>query len=65
MAISGIKILEIAEGSPAEKLGLRPGDRILAVNGHDVSDELALKFFLAEDAADLHIQRPTGARKRF
>jgi carboxyl-terminal processing protease len=35
----GPAIVGVFEGSPAEKAGLRPGDRILAVDGMDVTGE--------------------------
>jgi putative radical SAM enzyme (TIGR03279 family) len=58
MAAKGIKILKVEEGSPAERLGLLPGDRILTVNGHNVTDELALRFYLSEERVDLRVHRP-------
>jgi putative radical SAM enzyme (TIGR03279 family) len=65
MAIRGISILEVEAGSFAEELGLKPGDRIITVNGHEVPDELALKFYLSEESVDLYVQRPQGAKKHF
>jgi NifB/MoaA-like Fe-S oxidoreductase len=61
----GIKILEVEAGSPAESIGLRPGDRILTVNGHAISDELALKFYLSEGDIDLGVHRPTRGERHF
>ncbi len=65
MAARGIKILEISKGSAAERIGLRPGDRILTVNGHEVADELALKFYLSEELVDLWVRRSSGGEKHF
>ena len=60
MKARGIKILEIESGSAADAIGLRPGDRILAVNGHEVSDELALRFYLSEEQVEVCVRRSSG-----
>jgi putative radical SAM enzyme (TIGR03279 family) len=65
MAAKGIRILEVRQGSTADALGMVPGDRIMAVNGHEVSDELDLKFYLSEDLMDLYIQRAQGKFRHF
>jgi putative radical SAM enzyme (TIGR03279 family) len=65
MARSGIRILEVAEGSLGMELGLRAGDEVLSVNGHPIGDELALKFHLADEAVELEIRRPDQAVECF
>jgi putative radical SAM enzyme (TIGR03279 family) len=65
IAKKGIRVLEIAEGSAAEDAGLVPGDRILSINGHEVPDELALRFYLSEESVDLYVQRANGSHKHF
>ncbi len=57
MARSGIKILEVKEGSVGRTLGLSPGDEILSVNGHPVADELALKFHLADEIVEVEVRK--------
>lgn len=56
----GIKILEVGKGSAAEDAGLVPGDRILEADGHEITDELALRFYLANDTVDLFVHRMGG-----
>ena len=56
----GIKILVVEKGSAAEKTGLLPGDRILEADGHEITDELALTFYLAGETADLLVRRTDG-----
>lgn len=34
--LNGLKVVEVAKGSPAEKSGIRPGDRVLGLNGSKV-----------------------------
>ncbi len=60
MAKRGIKIREVEAGSAAGAAGLAAGDEILAVNGHPVPDELALKFHLAEGPAELEVRKAGG-----
>jgi len=43
----GAIISEIVHGSPAQKAGMKNGDLILAVNGHEVADVASLRFRLA------------------
>jgi putative radical SAM enzyme (TIGR03279 family) len=60
MGRNGIRIEEVERGSPAERLGLVPGDEILAVNGRPIPDELSLKFHLAEESVDIEIRKSNG-----
>ncbi len=62
MAAKGIEILEVESGSAAEQLGFKPGDLILTANGHEVTDELALQFYLSEESVDLRVQRSDGIK---
>jgi len=62
---TGINILEIVPGSAAERIGLEPGDRLLTVNGHEITDELALRFYLhAEERAVIRWRHAGGAIRR-
>jgi putative radical SAM enzyme (TIGR03279 family) len=60
MAKKGIRIHKVEKRSAAGKAGLMPGDIILAVNGREVEDELALKFYLSEERVDLFIRGSSG-----
>jgi Do/DeqQ family serine protease len=43
----GVIVEKIYEDGPADHAGLRPGDVVMAVDGHDVEDAQALRFRLA------------------
>lgn len=63
MTPNGTKITNVRRGSVAEKAGLSPGDRILEANGHPTGDELALRFYLAENRLKLRVQKTDGVQK--
>jgi putative radical SAM enzyme (TIGR03279 family) len=60
MPKKGIRLLEVARGSIAERIGLIPGDTILSANSHDLIDELALKFHASGGRVDFHVRRQNG-----
>jgi Do/DeqQ family serine protease len=43
----GAIIAQVDPGSPAEKAGLKAGDLILSISGHDIADRAALDYRLA------------------
>jgi phosphoserine phosphatase RsbU/P len=55
-------IRSVYEGSPAERAGLKPGDRILEINGHQLENDYYLGDVWAKhrpgDAVELTIKRP-------
>ena len=44
-------------GSPAAKTGIRPGDRLLEVNGHPVADAIDVQYHAAEETVRLTWKR--------
>ena len=54
---SGVEIEEIQKGSIAEKAGLHAGDRLIAINGHEVRDDIDLMFYGNEPRLKLLIKR--------
>ena len=47
----------IAAGSLVAEMGLRPGDEVLAVNGHPVEDVIDVQFYAAEDEVEIICRR--------
>ncbi len=62
MKAKGLSIRGVEAGSPAEALGLAAGDEILSVNGNPAPDELALKFYLADEQVRLEVRKADGTR---
>ena len=60
MGRGSIRIAEVERASLGEQLGLAPGDEILTINGHSITDEIALKFHLAADHALIEVRKAQG-----
>lgn len=54
--MSGV-VAAVEPSSLAARLGLRPGDELLAVNGHPVRDVIDVRFYAAEEHLRLDIRR--------
>jgi putative radical SAM enzyme (TIGR03279 family) len=63
MPKKGLKILAVEAGSVAEEIGLVPGDQILAVDGFEIPDELALQFRLSEDSVEIIVRKVNGTEE--
>ena len=53
----GGQVSEVEDGGLAGRMGLQPGDVILAVNGHPLRDVIDFRFLSAEEALEFLIQR--------
>ncbi len=47
----------VAEGSVGAEIGIEPGDRLLAINGTTLRDEIDYRFYGAEDELELVVER--------
>ena len=52
-----VRITAVEDGSIAARLGLAPGDQILAVGGEAVADELDFRFKTAEETVALKVRQ--------
>jgi serine protease Do len=63
----GVMVLKVARGSPARRLGFRPGDLIWGVNGEDIEDTAELEAVIdaaTSDVWQLEVERD-GHRTSF
>ncbi len=58
-----LEIMGVSPGSTGERAGLRPGDRILAINNEEVSDVIDFQFSAADERLRLLIRRRDGQTK--
>ncbi len=56
-------ITSVDAHSPAHRAGVRPGQRLVAVNGHAIVDVLDYKFYTYDAALELELERE-GVRRR-
>ncbi len=56
----GAIICDVRPGSLGEEIGLRPGDRLLTVDGDPLRDIIDYRFRTSEDAFSLEVERPNG-----
>ncbi len=51
------RIKTVAPGSPAETAGIRPGDRLLAIDGNRVADVLDYMYYAYDEESDFTVER--------
>ncbi|UFS72828.1 DUF512 domain-containing protein [Geomonas sp. RF6] len=56
----GLIIDGVMPGSIAEELEIEPGDRLLAVNGHELRDIIDYNFFSGDDELTLLVEKEDG-----
>lgn len=55
-----VNIEKVEEGSIAEELEIQKGDKILSINGEEVSDILEYKYLISDEYIVLEIEKPDG-----
>jgi putative radical SAM enzyme (TIGR03279 family) len=58
----GVVVATVRARTPAAAGGLRPGDRILAVNGHAMRDAIDFRFHGGDERLDLRVERDGASR---
>ncbi len=51
-----IEILDIEKGSIAEELGIRPGNRLISINGEPITDMLDYRFYNAGEELEVCVE---------
>lgn len=64
-AVKGVPVEEVQPGSPAAKLGIRPGDRLLRANGRRCRDLIDYLYESGEDELELEFERGEGEGEIF
>ena len=57
-----VHIRDVVPGSPAARKGIRPGDRLLSLNGHEIMDVLDYRFYLDEPHLTAAVDSSEGKR---
>ncbi|MBI1921566.1 MAG: DUF512 domain-containing protein [Geobacter sp.] len=58
--MQGLEIVEVVPGSIAEELDIEPGDRLVAINGHELRDVIDYNYHASDDFLLLVIARQDG-----
>lgn len=57
-------IMHIEPESPAARAGLKPGDKLMEINGKPVRDDLDFRFMSTEEELQLTVVTPTGENRQ-
>lgn len=52
-----ILITSIEKGSPAERVGILPGDRLVSISGNAITDVLDYRFYMIEKKLTVTVLR--------
>lgn len=52
-----VKITSVVRHSRADRAGIKPGDFLVSINSHKISDVLDFRFYLAEKKVEIEISR--------
>ena len=56
-------IASVDGGSPAERAGIRPGEKLLRLNRHEIADVLDYRFFCYDPVLKVELEEPDGTKR--
>lgn len=59
-----VRIAGVEPGSPAARAKIRPGDMLLAINGHEIEDVLDYRFYMLEPRLSLTLREEDGRERK-
>lgn len=59
-----VKISAVTPHSAASGHFIKPGDRLISVNGHEIRDVLDYRFYIDADAVELVVEKASGRRRK-
>lgn len=60
----GVRIAEVEPGSPADRAGLRPGEKLLRINGRGIRDTVDFYFHGAHERLRVELESESGAPRK-
>lgn len=59
-----VTVMAVAAGSPCARKGIRAGDILLKINGHDITDGLDYRYYATDDTLQMAFRSGDGTRTR-
>ena len=56
-----LEIVNVLPESTAARLGLKPGDAVVSINGEEIHDVIDFRFFAADEQLSLAVQKKNGS----
>ena len=56
-------IASLDRGSPAERAGVNPGEKLISINGHPIVDVLDYRFFGYDGELEVELELADGTRR--
>lgn len=58
--ISGHIVKQVLDGGIAQEMGIEPGDRLLQINGEEITDIFDYQYMIQDEYIEVLIQKPDG-----
>ena len=59
-----VQIMAVVSGSPADKAGIRPGEKLTAINQNQIEDILDYQFYMTDKKLKIDLLDVNGAARR-